>query len=86
MSRIRLGKDSKSKPIPYLIAAFHGVGAGRKLSSGLNVTEDFLYCIDCDILIVGHSHKLISGKIASLRIDTKNNVVQTVVKLIWRMA
>ncbi len=80
--KITLGKDKKGKRIPYLIAAFHGAGAGRKLSSGLNITEEFLYSIDCDILIVGHSHKLISGRVASLRIDNKNNTVVPVDRLI----
>ncbi len=81
--KVTLGKDKHNKRVAYVISAFHGQGGGRKVSAGLNIAEDFLSCMDgVDIITIGHTHKLTSGRISSLRVDPKNNCITQIDKLI----
>ena len=73
--KLTFGKGYNGKKICYLIYFTHGNGGGKKPGSSLNNLVDLSQSIDCDIYIVGHSHKRTAHKNSFRRIDTRNNCV-----------
>ena len=80
-AKYSLGKGANGKRIAYGICVTHGSSGGKKIGSPLNRGEDFIARIEnCDLLALGHSHKLCSGKIGTIVMDLQNNRTREIEK------
>lgn len=75
--KICLGKDSKSKRVPYIVALHHGEGlSSGKVGPGsaLNSLERYARTLEgIDIIIAGHVHQYAASSVWSRRFDSHNN-------------
>lgn len=54
----------------YTLVVTHGTGGGRMTSGAVLAGERFAYVVDCDALIVGHTHKPFTTVSGRIHIDT----------------
>ena len=80
--KIAFGRqDMNHKKAAYTIMATHGNGGGGLLGGMLSKGEKFISRIEnCDLLVLGHTHKKTAGKIGALVIDPRNNKITEVEK------
>ena len=71
--KVTLGKGYNGKKICYLLYCIHGTGGGKKPGASINNMLDLGLSIDCDIYIMGHTHKKTAHKNTFRRVDTRNN-------------
>lgn len=64
----------KNRP-SYTLVVTHGAGGGRMTSGAVLTGERFAYVVDCDALIVGHTHKPFTTVSGRIHIDTHNKKV-----------
>lgn len=80
--KIRFGKDCHSKSISYCIYVTHGATGGKRPGAAVNNLELLALSLEnCDVVIVGHSHKKIGYRFSPRRFDPYNNKVTQVDKL-----
>lgn len=81
--KISLGKGYNQKPITYTIYLTHGASGGKWPGNAINNTIHLALSLEnCDIVIVGHSHKKVASKIAKRHFDVRNNVVRQIENLV----
>ena len=62
----------KHGAITYTLYVNHGHGGGRRAGGKANALADFSSIIDCDIILVGHTHMPLSFKQQVYRVDIQN--------------
>lgn len=82
--KIMFGRQKlNNKKAAYTVLAVHGSGGGSLLGGILNKGEKFFSRVEgCDLLVLGHVHKKVAGKIGSLIVDPYNNQIREVEKAI----
>jgi predicted phosphodiesterase len=80
--KISVGHKRNQKPCAYTVYVTHGATGGKYPGAAVNNLQMLALTLEnCDIVIVGHSHKKLGYRFRSRRFDPRNNRLEQVDKL-----